>query len=171
MPPLVVQSNWRHGHERVVLTDTKFGIAGQPLLPRSEVGRVVSAMFMDVTTVQHVFVLDRDDRLLVRLSGDVYPPETMNQLVEALGVPVTNFPDVVARKPAGHVTALRPPLSDEPGFVTVKEFDEAHPGLLSERDFLGYGEGRGLTIFFTAGGVLLVALMALVVVALLVRDW
>jgi hypothetical protein len=172
MPPLVVQSTLRHGHQRVVLTDTKFGIAGHVMWPRSDVGRVVSATFANTTFVQHMFVLDQDDRLLVRMSGDVYPPEKMNQLVDALEVPVTDFPDVVVRKQPGHVPQLRPLLSDEPGFATMEEFDEAHPGLLSEQDFLGYGEGRGLTIYYIVVAVLaVVAIMALAAVALITTDW
>lgn len=155
----------------MVLTDTKFGIAGQPMLPRSDVGRVVSAMFQSPAMVQHVFVLDRDDRLLVRLSDDVYPPDGMNQLVDALEVPVTDFPDVVVRKLPGHTPQLRAPLTDEPGFATVEEFDEAHPGLLSERDFMGYGESRGGAIYYTIMAVVLVTMMVVFAVMMIVKYW
>jgi hypothetical protein len=154
-----------------VLTDTKIGIAGQVMWPRSDVGRVVSALFMDMTPVQHVFVLDRDDRLLVRMSGDVYPPEKMNQLVDALEVPVTDFPDVVVRKPPAQASDLLPRLSDEEGFVTAKEFDDAYPGLLSERELPGYGGNSAVTIFYTVMAVVLVAMMALLVVILIITDW
>lgn len=152
-----------------MLTDTEFGPAwqgGAGLHPRSEVGRVVSAVFAPEFR-QHVFVLDRSDRLLLRLRGGVYSPEAINRFVDALGVPVTDFPDIVARPQPGHVPVLRGLMTDEPGFVTPAEFDEKHSGLLSERDFAPYGESRALTVFFRAAAVVLVILFAVLVYAMI----
>lgn len=167
-PLVVVRPNWRHTGRPVVLTDTEFGIAGQGgrLHPRSAVGSVVSAFFAPGMH-QHVFVLDRRGGLLLRLRGDVYSPEKMNAFVDALGVPVTDFPDVVTRPQAGHVSVVRGLQTDYPGFVTPTEFDQTHPGLLSERDFMPHGESRVFTSFFTIGAVVLVILLVLVVVALI----
>jgi hypothetical protein len=162
---LVIRSNWNHGFRRVVLTDTEFGLAAQPR-PRSEVGSVVSAVFAPEMR-QHVFVLDRQDRLLLRLRGGEYSPDAMNRLVDALDVPVTDFPDIVARPQPGHVPVMRGLLTDQDGFVTPAEFDEKHPGLLEERDFAPYGESRALTGFFRVGAVLVVIVFALIVVAML----
>ena len=164
----VVRPNWRRSGRPVVLTDTEFGIAGQGgrLQPRSAVGSVVSAIFAPGMH-QHVFVLDRSGGLLLRLRGDVYPPEKLNAFVDALGVPVTDFPDVVTRPQAGHVSVVRGLQTDYPGFVTPTEFDQTHPGLLSERDFTPYGESRVFTSLFAIGAVVLVILLVLVVAALI----
>ena len=129
-------------------------------------GGVVSAVFAPEMR-QHVFVLDRQGKLLLRLRAGEYAPAAMNRLVDALGVPVTDFPDVVARPQPGHVPVVRGLLTDQDGFVTPAEFDEKHPGLLSEQDFAPFGESRTLTGFFRIGAVVLVIVFALIVVALI----
>ncbi len=158
-----------YGRRPVVLTDTEFGLAGRgspQMHPRSEVGSVVSAIFWPGMR-QHVFVLDRDGGLLLRLRGDVYPPEEMNQFVIALDVPVTDFPGIVTKPHSGNGPGGTSPLTDRPDFVKPTEFDEEYPGLLSERDFKPVGDSPVLATVFTIGAVLLVILMALVVFGLI----
>ncbi len=129
-------------------------------------GSVVSAVFAPEMR-QHVFVLDRQDQLLLRLRGGDYSPKTMNRLVDALAVPVTDFPDVVTRPQPGHVPVVRGLMTDQEGFVTPAEFEAQHPGLLSEQDFTPFGESRTFTGFLTIGAVALVIMLALVVLAII----
>lgn len=150
-PHASVKKRSKYGYRSIVLTDTEFGLTGlgtRQMHQRVEVGRVVSAMFAAPKIRQDVFVLDRGDRLLLRLRGDAFPPESMNQFVDALGVPVTDFPDIVTRPPAGHAPVGRVQLTDYPGYVTPAEFDEEHPGLLSPRDLRPRAENRAIAFLF-----------------------
>jgi hypothetical protein len=112
-----------------------------------------------------VFVLDRQGRLLLRLSGNQYTPRALDKFVRALGVPVTDFPDVVVRLWSG--APVYGDLEEKEGFVTVTEFDQAHPGLLSKKDFRRVGESPVLLVGFRIGAALLVVALVLVVLKLI----
>jgi hypothetical protein len=165
---VVIRPNWRYTRRPVVLTDTEFGVAGR-LRPRSEVGRVLSVMFAPGMH-QHVFVLDRQDALLLRLNSDAYSLEAVNRFVDALGVPVTDFPHIVTRPQPGHVPQLWEPMENFLGYVTPAEFDQEYPGLLSQRELMPTGESRTLTRLFTGVAVLLVIGFAVLVLAMILGE-
>lgn len=168
---MIMRPNWRFGSRPVVLTETEFGIAGRgkpQMHSRSEVGRVISAIFAPELR-QHVFVLDRHDRLLLRLRGGAYSPETINQFVDALGAPVTDFPDIITRPQAGHVPVGPVQLTDYPGYITPTEFDQKHPGLLSERDFKPRGESPIIAAVFVILGVAVVVVMVLFIITVIIN--
>ena len=139
----MIRPNWSYARRPVVLTDTEFGVAGR-LRPRSELGRVLSVTFAPGMH-QHVFVLDRQDALLLRLNSDAYSLEAVDRFVDALGAPVTDFPDIVALPQPGHVPQLWEPMENFLGYITPAEFDREYPGLLSQRDLTPTGESRALT--------------------------
>jgi hypothetical protein len=101
---LVVAASWRYFATGVWVDDISLSergfLSNLRRFPRAEVTGIVRARTFGhgAEPVHQLFVMGRDDTVLVRLRGQFWSADSMDALAKALAVPVTVLPDVMSTR-------------------------------------------------------------------------